>query len=135
MSTDLLRPRDPDGLLRIAVVGLLVAGGTGAAGHALLGWDPGAWQRWLPGCLFRAATGLPCPGCGMTRAVLLLLQLRFDAALAAHPAAPAVVAAALAWGIRPPRWSPRVRDGLCTAALVALVGVWIARWSATRLPL
>ena len=128
MSTELFLPKAPDALLRVAVAGLLCAGVTAAAGHALLGWDPGAWQAWLPGCLVRAATGFPCPGCGMTRALLLLLQLRLEAALTAHPAAPVVVAAVLVWGIRPPRWSPRLRDGLCGVALVALLGVWIARW-------
>jgi hypothetical protein len=71
----------------------------------------------------------------MTRALLLLLELRFGAALAAHPAAPVVVIVALAWGIHPPRWSPRLRDGLCAVALLALVGVWVARWAAPRLPL
>lgn len=37
------------------------------------------------GCIFRAITGVPCPGCGMTRAWLAFLTGHFDAALAYHP--------------------------------------------------
>jgi len=122
-------------LLRAALVSLLLAGLAAAAGHALLGWDLAAWRAWLPGCPIRAVTGFPCPGCGMTRALLLLVQLRFGAALVAHPAAPAVAAAALVWGIRPPRWSPALRDGVAAAALAVLLGVWVARWLLSSLPL
>jgi len=125
----------PDALLRSAVRALLLAGLAGAAAHALLDWDPEVWQAWLPGCPLRAVTGVPCPGCGMTRALLLLVQLRFEAAWVAHPAAPGVVAAMLVWGIRPPRWSPRLRDGLAAAALAALLGLWIARRLLSPLPL
>jgi len=135
LSTDLSQLRAPETLLRTIVLGLGVAWVIGAVGHAALGWDPEAWQAWLPSCLFRTATGFPCPGCGMTRAVLLLMQLRVGAALGAHPAAPVVVAAALAWGIHPPRWSPRHRDGLYALALVALLAVWAVRVPLARLPL
>lgn len=38
--------------------------------------------RWGRGCLFRNFTGIPCPGCGMTRA--WLAALRFDFAEAFH---------------------------------------------------
>ena len=31
-------------------------------------------------CFFRAITGIPCPGCGLTRAVTLFVQLDFVAA-------------------------------------------------------
>ena len=36
-------------------------------------------------CVFRLVTGIPCPGCGMTRAVLALLCGDVPAALAYHP--------------------------------------------------
>ncbi len=36
-------------------------------------------------CIFRRATGFPCPGCGMTRAVLAALHGDFSAAFAYHP--------------------------------------------------
>ena len=37
------------------------------------------------GCIFRLMTGIPCPGCGMTRAWLAALRLDFAAAFAYHP--------------------------------------------------
>ena len=36
-------------------------------------------------CVCLRLTGFPCPGCGMTRAVLAALRLDFSAAFAAHP--------------------------------------------------
>lgn len=37
------------------------------------------------GCPIRYMTGIPCPGCGMTRAVVSLLQLQFNEAFRYHP--------------------------------------------------
>ena len=37
------------------------------------------------GCVFLHFLGIPCPGCGMTRALLALLRLDFAAAFAYHP--------------------------------------------------
>ena len=37
------------------------------------------------GCIFRLMTGIPCPGCGMTRAWLAALRLDYAAAFAYHP--------------------------------------------------
>ena len=36
-------------------------------------------------CPFRSLTGIPCPGCGMTRAWLAALRLDFLAAFRYHP--------------------------------------------------
>ena len=41
----------------------------------------------LPTCVWKRATGLPCAGCGGTRAACLLLHGRFGDALAMNPAA------------------------------------------------
>jgi hypothetical protein len=53
---------------------------------------PGVWAlaRWdvlphLPLCMFQNATGLPCPGCGMTRAILRLSQGDLVGSLRMHP--------------------------------------------------
>ena len=39
----------------------------------------------VPLCLFKALTGLPCPGCGLTRAFSSLLHGQFAKAYAFHP--------------------------------------------------
>lgn len=49
----------------------------------------GSELRW--GCAFRAAFGIPCPACGMTRSVLLTLQGQLGDALALHPSGPLLV--------------------------------------------
>lgn len=36
-------------------------------------------------CVFQALFGVSCPGCGMTRAMIAALQLRFREAFAYHP--------------------------------------------------
>ena len=44
------------------------------------------------GCAFYALTGIPCPGCGMTRAVTALLCGQWSQAIAYHPLSPAYFA-------------------------------------------
>jgi hypothetical protein len=39
----------------------------------------------MPGCLFRAATGVACPTCGGTRALLALARLDVPAAIGWNP--------------------------------------------------
>ncbi len=45
------------------------------AAWRLLGWP----------CVFTAVLGIPCPGCGMTRALLAALRLDLAAAFSLHP--------------------------------------------------
>jgi hypothetical protein len=47
---------------------------------------PVGWRSPVPLCLFKALTGLECPGCGMTRAFLLIGHGRLGEAFAMHPA-------------------------------------------------
>lgn len=42
-------------------------------------------QNWFPGCSFLHATGLPCPGCGLTRSVMATLRGDFAAAWVYNP--------------------------------------------------
>jgi hypothetical protein len=65
-------------------------------------------------CPFHSLTGLPCPGCGLTRSVLALLDGHAAAALRYHPFGPLLFAGlifALAAGALPERF----RRGLLSA--------------------
>jgi hypothetical protein len=42
------------------------------------------WMRW-PLCAAKSLFGVPCPGCGLTRATLALMMLEPGRALAFHP--------------------------------------------------
>jgi hypothetical protein len=75
----------PDSVLRFVVLAVLV-----------LVFTSGIFQRWygedlidhLPTftlCPFHVVTGYPCPGCGMTRAMICVGQLRFWEAMAFNP--------------------------------------------------
>lgn len=46
-------------------------------------------------CPFRYFLGIPCPGCGMTRALLALLRLDIEGAFYYHPLFPAAILAAV----------------------------------------
>ena len=41
----------------------------------------------LPRCVFRSLTGIPCPGCGSTRAATAMLQGDLASSLASNPLA------------------------------------------------
>ena len=43
------------------------------------------------GCPIRRITGIPCPGCGMTRAFVSLIEFDFSAAFYFHPVFPLVI--------------------------------------------
>ncbi len=63
---------------------MLALGAAGAA--ALVPWVP-LLARLAPACPFHAWTGLPCPGCGTTRAALALAGGDLAGALALNPLA------------------------------------------------
>ena len=98
----------------------------------------------FPLCPMASSFGIPCPGCGLTRATIALMHGDVRAALHFHP---------LVWLLSPlfigfvgsavvdmlrdptaPRRTPRVRwDGrwltaLAVCVLVVTVGVWLARF-------
>ena len=115
--------------LRIAAWALLGATGFSGllhlAGHNLLAAMPK-----IPLCPFKAVTGLPCPGCGMTHAFLALGRLDFAGAWAANPLAFPLAALAALYA------AGRVPGALRSAKVVnsALAGV-IVFWSGRLLKL
>ncbi len=71
-------------------------------GMALVLWVSMRWP-----CVFRAMTGLPCPGCGLSRAWLSALHLDFYGAFSYHPMFWGIPVMALIWlfsGSKIPRW-------------------------------
>jgi hypothetical protein len=48
--------------------------GLSLAGYAWLGWNVAESSATLNACIFKAATHLPCPSCGTTRALTLLMS-------------------------------------------------------------
>jgi hypothetical protein len=93
-------------------------------------------------CLVRRASGVPCPGCGLTRAFDRLSDADLAGAVAAHPLAPAIAAElALGWllallvltgWLRPP--APGSVELLLLAHLAALVALWLGRAATGTLP-
>lgn len=90
-------------------------------------------------CPVRCATGLPCPGCGLTRGAVALARGRWGESLAAHAFAPVLVVfvAACAFAALMPRRQREAFAGLAerlerrTRAsaflLAALILYWLAR--------
>lgn len=91
----------------------------------------------LASCPNRALTGVPCPGCGLTRATFALLSGDLVEALHWHPLvflllplagflsvrsmlAGAGLIAANAWQVKVPNW-------VFIAFSVLVIGVWVAR--------
>ena len=63
-----------------------------------------ALARFAPSCPWHRLTGLPCPGCGTTRAVVALLEGRPGIALAMNPLATIGVVAFVLGGVVAPLW-------------------------------
>ena len=82
-------------------------------------------------CPFRLVTGLPCPGCGMTRAWVFLAHGRLGEAVSANPFAFVTMPAALvivllvvaAWVRRRPM--PDLRRGVRHPVGKVLIASWI----------
>lgn len=93
-------------------------------------------------CPFALATGIACPGCGMTRALVRLFHGDMAGAVEYHPLAPAALAGFLAgwtwWtlarkGVVRPVSANTIRFATLGGAL-SLLAVWLVRLSAGTLP-
>lgn len=88
----------------------------------------------FPPCLWHRWTGLPCPGCGTTRAVLGLLRGQLGQAFGSNPLAATGVVVFVVVGLVAPVWLaaggriPAVgsgpKPGWTAAAALALVANW-----------
>jgi hypothetical protein len=109
----------------------LAAGSTAALAIACVA-NPASIENGPVICPFRLATGLPCPGCGLTRSWVYIAHGDFSEALRANPfgyltmaAAVAVVAVLIAAALlgRPiPSLSPVIRS----RPFFVVLGGWLA---------
>lgn len=115
------------------MAGWMIVGAAGLqAGLVGLGW-PG-WP-----CPFLHITGLPCPGCGLSRAIMLLLHGEWRASLELHAFASIFVTALLlvAWATILPQqqrsWligrfeMVERRTGITAILLISLMLYWLIR--------
>ncbi|HLU47706.1 MAG TPA: DUF2752 domain-containing protein [Planctomycetota bacterium] len=84
-------------------------------------------------CPIRSLTDVPCPGCGMTRALLSIARGDLSTAWRFHPFAFLLVAGAGAIVLSPrlvarfrDRTPPKARIALVACLLLAVLGRWIA---------
>ena len=86
-------------------------------------------------CPFHTLTGLPCPGCGLTRAVVCVCHGRLAESLAFHPLALAVLGVAALYPFL--RNKPKFQTSLLIGLTVVLLVAWplrLAGWiPATKL--
>lgn len=71
-----------------------------AAAAAAAALSPTEVPTELTLCLFKALTGLRCPGCGMGHAVLEAFRGNLSSSWAWHPLGPALALAWTAWALR-----------------------------------
>lgn len=122
---------------------LWVLAGLAALGGLFLlrAWEP-APGRQNTICPLRRLAGLPCPGCGMSRAFAHLAKGEWAAAASDHLLAYGVAAELglgwLAWGAalarRRPVGLPGWLDRLALAHLAVFVAFWLGRAATGTLP-
>ena len=80
-------------------------------------------------CPMVLISGLPCPGCGMTRAFFLFLQLRFAEAYQMHPLVYGWIALGIVFCVRRYVMGKEVKSlqKYAIALLIVMVGFYIYR--------
>ena len=94
---------------------------------------PESVERLPTACAFRRATGLPCPGCGLTRSWVLTAHGRLRHASERHPFGPPTFLVSLLLVMRGPRAVPMGRLPVHQQqALTGVAAVWLS-WALVRM--
>ncbi len=94
---------------------------------------PESVDRLPSACAFRRVTGLPCPGCGLTRSWALTAHGRLGDAIDRHPFGPLTFAAALLVVLRGPGAVPKAEPTTNQQRILATVATgWLA-WAILRM--
>ena len=85
-------------------------------------------------CPLRRTTGVPCPGCGSTRAIMSLLHGEFAEAVSTNPLAVALAVLVPSWWLffRRRTWSRGAQVAILAIAVAATILNWL--WVLAFLP-
>ncbi|RKU30459.1 hypothetical protein C6499_06235 [Candidatus Poribacteria bacterium] len=85
-------------------------------------------------CIFHSVTDIPCPGCGMTRACVALVQGKFSVAWSYHPFSFFIIGLAIAGAFFPVRlkntWirhSPVTRNLIVISGVILCLSIWLIK--------
>jgi hypothetical protein len=99
-----------------------------------IGLTAAGWPSWQ--CPIYAVSGLPCPGCGLSRAAVLLAQGQWKASIQMHAFAPAVMLGLIGLavaGVLPPKQRQDMilaiaaverRTGMAAVLVLAMLIYW-----------
>lgn len=126
-TTRTRKPPAPRLVLQILVLGVLAVIASSGILYHCFDIDIMACFPGVPICPFRAATRIPCPGCGMTRALLSLGQLKIAEAMHHNPfSVPLFLGMILClYPGKAPSWLDHRWTGISMVILV--LGVWFWR--------
>ncbi len=83
-------------------------------------------------CFFRQVTGVPCPGCGLTRGFAALSKLDFSHAIEKHPLSPLFGSEAIlfwiCWGLIATSKIPMPSSAVINRFLVLQMGLLLLTW-------
>jgi hypothetical protein len=116
----------------------IAIGAVAVAGCAVVAMNNPSNSTFLP-CTFREMTGLPCPGCGATRAAYQLMHGNLGAALGFNAVAvllvfPLMIGFYLAWAIPRMGGPELVRLRMPKWLAFGLLGITLAWWVVRLLP-
>ncbi|ACY22655.1 hypothetical protein Gbro_3461 [Gordonia bronchialis DSM 43247] len=119
----------------LGLAGAAVVAGVGTTAIAIACiWSPAGASSGPEVCPFRLATGLPCPGCGLTRSWVSLMHGDVSAAFSFNAFGPLALAATTVavviavWSLVTRSSAPidRARVLLRARPVIAVAAVWIA---------